>query len=69
MKKAQRVEVMDILKGNEITVYNSMNEAGQSIGCSVTIIRRVLKEIALCDGGNFSRAIKNRYKVKALYTD
>ena len=42
---SQRVEVLDTLNGNETTVYNYMNEASLSIGCSVTFIRRVLKDI------------------------
>ena len=63
---SKRVEVMDTLNGNEITVYNSMNEASLSIGCSLTIIRRVLKDIK--EKGNFSRLIKQRYKVKPIDT-
>jgi hypothetical protein len=38
------VEVLDTLT-NKTTVYNSISDAGQSIGCSVTAIRKALKNV------------------------
>jgi hypothetical protein len=52
------VEVLDTLT-NKTTVYNSICDAGQSIGCSVTAIHKALKNV-MGEGALVLRLLKRR---------
>jgi group I intron endonuclease len=58
--KALRVEVLDTLN-NEKTVYNSISEAGCSIGVTEAAVRRVLK--VLNEKGVSRQRLRRRYMV------
>lgn len=53
---------MDTLT-NETTVYNSIREAGRSIGCTETAIRKALNYIKEVGAASQLRLLKKRYLV------
>lgn len=58
----QVVVVLDTLT-NETTIYNSISEAGRSIGCTETAIRVALKGIKEVGAASEPRLLKKRYLV------
>lgn len=61
--KKHTVEVLDTLI-NKTTVYSSIREAGQSIGCTETAILRALKDVKVVGASQVSRLLKRRYIVE-----
>ena len=57
--KGQSVEIIDTLT-NETTIYTSIREAGQALGCTHEIVRRALKHLK--EKGE-PKLILKRYKV------
>ena len=60
--KGHKVEVLDTLN-NDTSVYHSIREAGQAIGCSHTAIRNALKYFKET---GVSKLVKKRYELKYL---
>jgi group I intron endonuclease len=61
-KTPNTVEVLDTLT-NKTTVYNSIDEAGQALGCTETAIRKAFKDVKIEGASQVSRLLKRRYIV------
>ena len=56
------MKVLDTLT-NKVTIFNSIDEAAQSIDCSVTAIRKALQNVKEKGAPAVSRLLKRRYIV------